>query len=421
MAEVYEKIAACLSNKTDNKDFSKNGLLISEDFFKTQADALFSAEAISQKCAMMKVGAEVSEALVKCAKIFSGHEALKRYAAHIYYLEFIHSKENAIHPADWNADLSDFGEYANLSASVALVAGCDKCFENDKALGIPEEITIDTLSDVELWIAQEHTNSGKWQTGPVAWLSSHFKGGIYKLGRLQFQFSNNNSGAYMQAFENINDKRIVVLANDGSTFRKDGQFNGANNITDPDCWTAQYSEDGDCYTGTPINPKAFAENRTVQLPKSEWKKIFSHDSKALALHIPASGKMSHDICGKSFEMAFEFFPKYFPDFKFDAVTCSSWLFDAQFEDHLKPESNIVAFLREFYLLPLDGANDKQTIDRVFGKDKKFDLETAPQDSSLQRAIVKHMKNGNHWRMTASLCFPGNFNWGKCIYRENFRI
>ena len=100
----------------------------------------------------------------------------------------------------------------------------------------------------------------------------------------------------------------------------------------------------------------------------------------------------------------------------NAVTCSSWLLDPQFEDWLKPESNIVRFLREWYLAPRPGANDGQTFERIFGGPVD-DINTAPRDSSLRRAILDHMKAGGRWRSTASVIFPEDINWGAQVYRN----
>ena len=105
-------------------------------------------------------------------------------------------------------------------------------------------------------------------------------------------------------------------------------------------------------------------------------------------------------------MAVDFFAYHFPDYAFRAFDCYSWMLDAQLEDHLPPDSNIARFLGGFYLFPVPGANDAQTIERVFGFGiEKLDLDAAPQDTSLRRAVVSHMRNGGHWRGGGGVMFP----------------
>jgi hypothetical protein len=172
-------------------------------------------------------------------------------------------------------------------------------------------------------------------------------------------------------------------------------------------WKAEFVKDGETIRGFPISPKGFAERRLTELPADEWEEILRIGDPTLAVHIDASGPMEHEACGDSIHQALEFFPKNFPEFSFRAFTCDSWLLDRQFEDHLPETSNIVRFLRRFYLLPLQGASDRQTMERVFDGPIE-NLDTAPQKTSLQRVIVGRLKRGGCWRDATGLIFPEDF-------------
>ncbi|MHC4874265.1 MAG: acyltransferase domain-containing protein [Planctomycetota bacterium] len=381
------------------------------------ADNIFSPEKIAANCDKINMGDETKKALIDCAKLILADDILKRYASHLYFLEFDYGKENLITPSKWQSVPESYEEPAQLLTSVAMIAGVDNVFAFNQSRGIADDITINTLSDIELWAVQLKGSSGRWQPGPIQWHTNHYRNKIYRLGRLQFDFSEVSDALYYQAFENTKDNRIVMLAAAGFQFRSDGQVYNCNGIIDPDPWTTVYTETDDCFEGNPINPKGFAEKRLVKLAKSEWRQILKIGDKTLGLHIPASGRMSHEDCGKSIAQAIEFFPKHFPEFDFKAITSASWLFDAQFEDYLKPDSNIVMFLKEFYLVPCINASDKQTMERVFGG--PVDIETAPQESSVQRAIIEHMKKGSHMRMTSALYFPQKYGWGENIYRAEY--
>lgn len=67
----------------------------------------------------------------------------------------------------------------------------------------------------------------------------------------------------------------------------------------------------------------------------------------LEIHIPRGNSLAKEDCDASFEMAREFFKAHFPDFKYKAFTCSSWLLDDTLKKHLRENSNILAFANRF--------------------------------------------------------------------------
>jgi hypothetical protein len=117
----------------------------------------------------------------------------------------------------------------------------------------------------------------------------------------------------------------------------------------------------------------------------------------LSVHIPDfSGPMSPEACDDSFARAREFFPTYFPEDHVRYAACSSWLLDPQLKDYLSPESNIIRYQNRFVL----GDNFKWesnmgVMQFVFGK-TPADIDTVPQETSLQRAVVAHLRAGGTW-------------------------
>jgi hypothetical protein len=68
---------------------------------------------------------------------------------------------------------------------------------------------------------------------------------------------------------------------------------------------------------------------------------------------------------------------------------------------------------------LPGAADRGTFERVFGAPLK-DLDSAPRDTALRRAIIAHCKAGKCWRGMGSLLFPQDLAWGawgRQVYRS----
>lgn len=94
-----------------------------------------------------------------------------------------------------------------------------------------------------------------------------------------------------------------------------------------------------------------------------------------------------------------FFRQYYPERPFVAYACSSWLFSPQLEAMLPPESNILRWQHEGYLIPDDGGTET-VLEFTFGSDT-IDLATAPQDTRLRQAIIAHLSKGGE-------LYSGNF-------------
>ncbi len=82
--------------------------------------------------------------------------------------------------------------------------------------------------------------------------------------------------------------------------------------------------------------------------------------------------------------------------------------DPQLADYLPERSNIVQFQRRFHLLPLTPEEaerpqgDQGILGYVFGRSHNGPaipaalLDELPQDTTLQRAYVSHLRSGGHW-------------------------
>src|SRR6202035_466662 len=72
---------------------------------------------------------------------------------------------------------------------------------------------------------------------------------------------------------------------------------------------------------------------------------------AIGLHIPEAGPMTPEAVASSLGQARAFFPRHFPDERYTAFTCGSWLLDPQLLEYLPAGSNIARFQRMFELEP----------------------------------------------------------------------
>jgi hypothetical protein len=117
----------------------------------------------------------------------------------------------------------------------------------------------------------------------------------------------------------------------------------------------------------------------------------------LHVHIPESGPLLPAEVTASFVRARAFFARYFPQEPYQAAMCSSWLLDDQLALYLPADSNIVRFGRVFCLL--DGGRDGDGDVRNFVfRMPDATVDELPQRTTLERAVVTHLRAGKHWRV-----------------------
>ncbi len=135
----------------------------------------------------------------------------------------------------------------------------------------------------------------------------------------------------------------------------------------------------------------------TELQIEQAKAPFKKGDPALGVHIPESGRMTPQACDESIRLAKEFYATYFPDEPYKYAVCSSWLLDPQLADYLPENSNIVHFLRRFTLVPGGYNGDKDVFQFVFRAVDPV-LDELPQRTTLERAIVQHLKAGKRWEI-----------------------
>ena len=114
--------------------------------------------------------------------------------------------------------------------------------------------------------------------------------------------------------------------------------------------------------------------------------------KMLDVHIQQEGLFSDELCGKSLDMAVEFYRKYYPEYDFKGFTCHSWLLSPGLSQILPETSNIIKFGKRFTIIHDQKENDGQATERIF--DTKFkDKDSKP--TSLQLKARKLLDEGGH--------------------------
>lgn len=371
-----------------------------------------TAAELGATCKRIGFSTELREVVLGALPEVTSDPRLCRLLWHLYRRLFIDPGMLKEDLAAWPALPATTLPHADLFPAFAYLAGVPHVEARYRERGIPREVLLATLSDVELWIREHRAKTGRWGLSNLRWLTNHFSCNLFRLNRLQFQFG--TSRYPYHAWRQHGTGRVRLLADSGVRFSADGFTAGAAAELP---LAAPYRIDAGAVHGLAIEARGYASPVPVALPLVDWTSILEPGDPTLNLHIPAGSPMDAEQCGDSFRQAGQFLPRCFPEYTCRAYVCGSWLLDPQFEVVLKPESNIVRFLREVYLFPLPGGNGRQTIERVFGS-PEIDTATAPRDTSLRRAIIEHLERGGVWRAGGCVLFPVDVpGWGKQVYRH----
>ena len=194
---------------------------------------------------------------------------------------------------------------------------------------IPDDVSWATLADLGRQMAVHRKRHGESGFDDPVWITLHFTGAIYQLGRLQFE-------------------RVRLGDTDGQRLREGG---------------------------APAGPAA----------------------PALSVHIPGfSGPFSAEACDAAFAAAVPFFAQHFPEDRYEVGVCYSWLLDGQLVQYLPETSNIVRFQRRFLSMYQPPADNGGTLRFVFGIDPDLPLDAFPQRTTLERAVIAHIRAGRTW-------------------------
>ena len=375
-----------------------DSLEILKPFWKQSLESYAPIEILTNESALRDIaedcGLTENEILksINCAKIISESEDLSFIFHHIFRLIF----ET---PEYENKNFNNFpmipqlGEKAGVFyLLIVLTISCEiRNFYKDK--NIPEEISKETLHDVKINInryARANNGNTGIMPGVLGWFKTHNTRTLYRIGRLQFHYK--EFGDDVVVYRNKKNNEIVVLSKANINYTKNG-FWAVDGKEDklPDNWISGFEDNEKNVTGNPINPNGQAEKKCITLDKENWELELSKGRGVLDIHIPEGGGMTVESCILSMKESLNFFKEYFPEFKPVAFVCRSWIFSPQYDEIYRSDANFVLFQKEVFLFPV-WSSGKEGLFFVFDTED-IDYDSVETRSSLQRAMVSHLKGG----------------------------
>lgn len=123
----------------------------------------------------------------------------------------------------------------------------------------------------------------------------------------------------------------------------------------------------------------------------------------LDVHIPPTGPLTPEAVDLSFLSARAFFGRHFPADDSPWGVCTSWLLDPQLLVYLPDDANIARFQRRFQVDEGWSIADDGSIIRFVFRRSGTAVDDLPRRTTLERAVVDHIRAGGHWQMRRGWC------------------
>lgn len=283
---------------------------------------------------------------------------------------------------DWDAAVP--AGAPSLYPALVLLAQLPRLRAFYRERGISDAVLAETLHDFGLWIAHAYDHGEGHTLGEFNWLTNHFGGKLFRLGRLQFMPCPGH--APVHAYRSRTTGEEVFLAPNGAEYKTSGWAQDTFRVHEDDAWIARLTEEEGKVTGHPLLPDGRADRSTVTLDTAEYELVYKPGDIVMDMHIPTGAPLDPEACRASMERAPLFIAHHFPELIPVAYHCESWLLGPCNEEMLPAESGIVRFCRLFRKVTAPGLDDSQFWQRIFDF-TAVTPETAPRDTSLRRAFL----------------------------------
>ena len=289
--------------------------------------------------------------------------------------------------------LSGFAKeaYAFLYTQLCVLEGRKALRER----GIPEIYDADIPERMTRKQLKKFVETGDISFDDYPWDMNFYCCQIFFLDR--FYFIPYRWGDTPTAWRNSITGEVKAIWRAGDRFRKDGQFDGVNGITDPEAFTTVFTETEDEIRGNPVFPEGIVSQETVTLDKRIWRKALCEDDYLLALHIPGGEGYTTERVRNSCEKALEFYDRYYPEYDYIGFWSESWLYDPGLRAILAPDRNIIRVQKQFYCYPTE-EGDRMIRLEVLG-DENADHRKLQPRNSLERGMFGVWERGGRFHTT----------------------
>ena len=338
--------------------------------------------------------------LIACAEAVKENEALTEYTrCAVKFLERCNHTEGfklRIPALDQDSPLY---HYQILLLSLALPNG----FATYKKRGFPDEEIRPMMKAVCGRINVKNKTTGKYDNSSYNWLR-HYAHALLFSSKL-FGVTPRPIDAPVIFLKSCNGEYKILAT--GGRYHRDGKPLGNACYTDPEgAFDAQFSEDGEFYTGHEI-VNAFVRKDTVSLKKSEWRVIARQWDWMVGLHIPRGADLSEESMTAGFKDAMAKTLRHYADLDPKFVHTSTWLLSPKLAELQGEGSGIKRFSDRFIKYPIKSGG-KELFGFAFPSCPN-DYNDLPEGTSLQRKLKALYLSGGCIHAHAGFV-PGSEEW-----------
>ena len=266
----------------------------------------------------------------------------------------------------------------------------DRMVAEMEGRGVPHKIISDSMNGMDTEINDYVGIYGRpGMKRYIAWYLNWVRCLLYRIGR--FQFKPAPFGKFVRVYRKGCD--IVALV-DGRTVHRKGMCLGSGGQTNEDeAFLAEIVEEDGAVIGYPVNRYGECECERVRL--EGYTEVLREGDMIIEVHIPAKEPMTPEICEESYRAAEKFFRRCYPEYDFKAFTCQSWMLEKRIPELLGKETNLTKFMDGYEIgFPMKSGGEG-VYSFVFNVPEKLPPEELPEDTSLRRAIKKHLTDGGY--------------------------
>ena len=320
--------------------------------------------------------------------------------------------EEATNFAQWPTLDDALGEHSGLFYLLVALDTVPVMQKKYRQLNIPEAIIKNTLLQLKAFNESYkigYDGRSGLEVSRANWLRHYIEGRLFRLGRMEYRFR--EMPDFVEVYRHNIDQSIITLVGNKLNFDVDGYV--TRNPSETVWSSAAVTTTVTTITGTQVSPLGFSLNREKKLKRAEWSCVLCEGDTVIDMHIPGGGGLSLEACGDSMCQAVDFFATYFPKVKTTVIYCASWIFNTQLKT-IVPDSNLVKFMNELFLFPIDAEPD---IGFYFVFCRKYgELENPPRTTRLQRGMLDILESGGRLRAGGMLFFNDDIsNFGSQIY------
>ena len=129
---------------------------------------------------------------------------------------------------------------------------------------------------------------------------------------------------------------------------------------------------------------------TVDFDRDEYSSgatVISRGDRVINIHVPDDGRpLTRELRYDSYKKASSFFG-------LDCFICRSWLLYPEHKKFLRPDSNVLDFMRDFDIVDFGTEKPSDNMWRVFGYHEIYDPKRLPRDTGMRRAYADWLASG----------------------------